>query len=115
MACHTGPMTNTRYSTTRPERVRVVVAMLLLALASIPSLAAPVAAQEESPAPSASPTAAEAACASASDLRFIIDFIADSVESESGLIPVAVGAIAALSEARTLAGLAGETYRPLVE
>lgn len=108
-------MMNTTKAKTWPQRSRVVVAMLLLALAALPLLVAPVAAQEESAAPTASPTAEEAACASADDLRLILEFTQQNAESDSGLIPVGIGVIAGLSEARNLAGLAGEVYRPLVE
>lgn len=108
-------MTNTPKAVTWPERTRVVVAMIVLALAALPLLVAPVAAQDESPAPTASLTPIEAACASADDLRVILDFTEESLESDSGLIPVGIGVIAGLSEARTLVGLAGEVYRPLVE
>ena len=108
-------MIDMRSTATRPQRARVVVAMLLLALISLPALAGPVAAQDESAAPAASPTAAEQACASADDLRLILEFTAESLESESGLVPVGIGVIAGLSEARTLAGLVAETYRPLVD
>lgn len=107
-------MLNTRKAATRPERTRIVVATLLLALVALPLLAAPVSAQDETPAPVASLTPAEAACASADDLRVILDFTRESVESDRGLIPVGIGVIAGLSEARVLAGLVGEVYRPLV-
>lgn len=107
-------MLNTRKAATRPERTRIVVATLLLALVALPLLAAPVSAQDESPAPVASLSPAEAACASADDLRVILDFTRESAESDRGLIPVGIGVIAGLSEARVLAGLVGEVYRPLV-
>jgi len=108
-------MENTRNVRTRLERTRVLVLMLVVALLSVLALALPVAAQDASPDPSASPTAAEAACQSASDLEVILGFVIDSVEAESGLVPVGIGVIAALSEARTLVQLVGEAYRPLVQ
>jgi hypothetical protein len=108
-------MLNTPNAMTRLERTRVFVALLLLALVALPLMAAPVAAQGESPAPTASLTPAEAACASADDLRVILDFTRESVESERGLVLVGIGVLAGLSEARDLAGLAGDVYRPLVE
>ena len=46
---------------------------------------------------------------------FVISFIGDSIESESGLVPLGIGVVAAVGETRTLASLVGETYRPLVE
>jgi len=107
-------MTHSRYTIARSERTRVGVATLLVALMSITMLASAVVAQEESAAPLASPTAAEAACTSASDLQLIVDFVRDSVEAEAGLITVGIGVIAGVSEANTLAGLVAETYRPLV-
>ena len=112
---HTAGMENTRKVRTRPELTRVFVLMLVVALLGVSALAVPVAAQDDSPDPSASPAAAEAACQSASDLEIILGFVRDSVEAESGLVPVGIGVIAALSEARTLVGLVGETYRPLVQ
>jgi hypothetical protein len=54
-------------------------------------------------------------CESADDLRLIIGFLSETSISEDGVIPVAVGVIAGLSEAQTLIGLVDETYRPLVE
>lgn len=99
----------------RMERARLVVIALVLALAAVPMLGSPLVAQESSAQPSPSPTAAEAACSSADDLRLIVDFTLDSVESDSGLVPVLVGTVAGLGEARVLAGLVGEVYRPLVE
>ena len=108
-------MTNTPKAGTWPKRTRVVVSMLVLALAALPLLVTPVAAQDETAEPMASLTPAEAACASADDLQVIVDFLRESVETEAGLLPVGIGVIAGLSEARNLAGLAGEVYRPLVE
>ena len=108
-------MLNASNARTRPQRTRVVVAMLLLALVALPLIAASVSAQDESPAPTASVTPAQAACGSADDLRVILDFTRESVESDRGLIPVGIGVIAGLSEARNLAGLVGDVYRPLVE
>ncbi len=108
-------MLNTPQAATGPERTRIVVAMLLPALVALPLMAVSVSAQDESPAPTASLTPAEAACASADDLRVILDFTRESVESNRGLVPVGIGVIAGLSEARNLAGLVGDVYRPLVE
>jgi hypothetical protein len=108
-------MLKTSNARTWTQRTRVVVAMLLLALVALPLMAASVLAQDESPAPTASVTPAEAACSSADDLRVILEFTRESVESERGLIPVGIGVIAGLSEARNLAGLVGDVYQPLVE
>jgi hypothetical protein len=62
--------------------------------------------------PSVAP--AKAACESADDLGLIVEFLQDTDAEEDGWLPVIVGAIAGLSEARTLVGLVGETYQPLV-
>jgi hypothetical protein len=63
--------------------------------------------------PSLSP--AQAACDSADDLRLIVGFLRDTDVEEDGWVPLLVGVIAGLSEARTLAGLVDEAYRPLVD
>jgi hypothetical protein len=74
--------------------------------------------------PSASPAASAAAiaspapktmCESVSDLRLYVGFVRDQSIKEDGLLPVLVGAVAALGEARTLQPLVHETYRPVVE
>jgi hypothetical protein len=108
-------MIDMHFATTRSQLARVLSATLLLALLGTSTLVSGVAAQEGSAVPSASPTVEQAACSSADDLRLIIGFIGDSVEAESGLIPVGIGVIAAVSEARSLAGLVGEVFRPLVD
>jgi hypothetical protein len=64
-----------------------------------------------SPEPTSS---ADAICQSAEHLQLIIQFLRDTDVSEEGWLPVLVGAIAGLSEARDLIGLVDETYRPLV-
>jgi hypothetical protein len=66
----------------------------------------------------ASPVASEAPktmCESAADLRMYVGFLQDQSIKEDGLLPVMVGVVASLSEARTLAGLVQETYRPLID
>jgi len=90
-------MLNALHAIIRTERIRIVVT-LLIALLSLSALASSVAAQEESSAPAATPTAAESACASAEDLAFVISFIGDSIESESGLVPLGIGVVAAVGE-----------------
>jgi hypothetical protein len=57
---------------------------------------------------------AEAACQSADDLGLIMGFMLSIDVEEQGWVPVLVGTIAGLAEARTLVGLVGETYQPLV-
>lgn len=124
-------------SATAPSRfVRpLVLALGLLLAASLGpwSLAATMAAEaspepaaqaaEASPEPAASPAPtiaptiapAEALCESAADLRLIIEFLQQADASEDGWLPIIVGVIAGLGEARTLVGLVDETYRPLVD
>ena len=58
---------------------------------------------------------AELMCESAEDLRMIVGFLRDTDASEDGWLPIFVGAVAALSEARDLAASAGDTYRPSVD
>ena len=58
---------------------------------------------------------ADAACESVDDLRLIAEFLVETDVSEDGWLPVMVGAIAGVSEARDLLGHVGDTYRPLVE
>jgi hypothetical protein len=65
--------------------------------------------------PQASPSASEAACQSAEELRLIVGFLRDTDVDEDGWLPIFVGAIAGLAEARTLLGLTDDAYRPLVE
>ena len=96
---------------TRIGRARVVVVALVLTFAAVPLMASSIEAQDAS----AAPTSAEAACQSVDDLQIIIEFTQDSIEADAGFVPVAVGVIAGLSEARDLTGYVGETYRPLVE
>lgn len=105
--------------TTRPG-VTFFLATVLAASFTV-AMSPALQAAEASPAPEAaaspgpSPAPAGALCTSANDLRLIIGFMRDIDVSVDGWIPVLVGAIAALSEARQLAGLADETYRPLVD
>jgi hypothetical protein len=102
------------------RRTPTVLALIIAAgLAILP--ASPLLGAEPSPSPeipaSAVPslTPAEAMCDSASDLRIIVAFLRATDVSEDGWVPLLVGAIAGLSEARGLAGQAGDTYRPLVD
>ncbi len=70
------------------------------------------------PTASASPVASEPAgamCDSVANLRLYVGFVRDQSIKDDGLLPVLVGVVASLSEARTLAGLVRETYRPLVD
>jgi hypothetical protein len=101
----------------------VVTLALILSAAAMP---AGLRAADPSPMSSGDPAAAaasalpsvpaaEAMCASAADLRTIVDFIQGTDVEADGWVPLFVGALAGLSEARTLVELVGETYRPLVD
>jgi len=100
-------------------RPLMVVLLVVAALAGGSSQPAVMAADPSAPpAASAAPAPTDvpgAMCESASDLRLYVGFLRDQTISEDGLLAVLVGAVASLSEARTLAGLSGETYRPLVD
>ena len=115
------PMNTQTASTTGIARGRIIVLALILAVSFSSVLPSGLLAVESSPMPGAvaslEPTLApaEAACQSADDLRLIIGFLRETDPSVDGWVPVIVGAIAGLSEARQLAGLVGDTYRPLVD
>jgi hypothetical protein len=104
------------------RRLSAVLAVLVLAAAAAASAVLPLAAVAADPSPE--PTAVsspgitmpegETLCQSADDLRLIVGFLREASFSEDGALPFVVGVIAGLSEAQTLAGLANETYGPLV-
>src|SRR5262245_983809 len=108
-------------SSPHPRRRRRLDAAILAALLAAISPMAVVGAEPSaspdaaagSPAPTLTPAAAF--CESADDLRFIVGYLRDTDAGEDGWLPIFVGATAAISEARQLAGAADETYRPLVE
>jgi hypothetical protein len=106
---------------TRFSRGPSFLLALLLAAASVAVLPWGLLAAEPSSSPESagsvqpSMAAAEAVCASADDLRLIVGFLRDTDTSTDGWVPVVVGAIAGLAEARDLLGLAEDAYRPLVE
>jgi hypothetical protein len=105
-----------RTRVTRPSIVLLLVLAALALATTTPRVRAADA--SASPVTSAAPIASEAPktmCESLADLRLYIGFLRDQSIEDDGLLPVLVGAVASLSEARTLAGLAGETYRPLVD
>jgi hypothetical protein len=54
-------------------------------------------------------------CESLADLRIYVGFLRDQSIGDDHLLPILVGVVASLSEARTLAGRVRETYRPLVD
>jgi hypothetical protein len=93
--------------------------LLVLDLVSlvIGGLLSPIRAADPSPGMTGVPTASEAPptmCESLADLRLYVGFLRDQSLDEDGVLPILVGAVASLGEARRLAGLVGETYRPLV-
>jgi hypothetical protein len=112
---------NVRITATGIARGRIIVLAVVMAASFSALLPSGLLAVESSPRPGsvASPgpslTPAEAACASADDLRLIVGFLQDTDPSEDGWLPLLVGAIAGLSEAQQLAALVGETYQPLVD
>jgi hypothetical protein len=97
-----------------------IVLLLVLGILMLAGLAAPTRAADPSAAPAAagSPIASEAPqtmCGSVADLRLYLGFVRDQAANDGGLLPILVGTVASLGEARTLAGLVAETYRPLVD
>ena len=108
---------NTPTARTILARGRVILLSSLIVASSLTALPGGLLAQEPSASPGAQVTLepAVAACESADDLRLIIDFLRNTDTTEDGWLPVFVGAVAGLSEARQLAGLLGDTYRPLLD
>ena len=108
---------NTPTAPTILARGRVIVLACVIVASSLSALPGGLLAQDPPASPGSLATLEPgvAACESAADLRLIIDFLRDTDPSEDGWLPVFVGAIAGLSEARQLAGLLGDTYRPLVD
>jgi hypothetical protein len=100
----------------RPSIALILVVAALAGGATQPRVRA--ADPSAGPAASGSPVASEAPktmCESMSDLGLYIGFMRDQSTKDDALLAVLVGAVASLGEARTLAGLVGETYRPLVD
>lgn len=114
-------MDTTEPPSKRPARRPSGLLALILAVTTIPVLSAGSFAAESSAPPGGEPSAmpslssAEAACASADDLRLIVQFLRDTDTSVEGWLPILVGAIAGISEARELVGLLGDAYGPLVD
>jgi hypothetical protein len=109
-------------STSRLARFvqRSVLVSMVLTPVAIGALNAPVGAADPSPSPvvasSPAPTEpADAMCASVANLRLYVGFVRSQSIKDDGLLPVLVGVVASLSEARALAGLVSQTYRPLVD
>lgn len=67
------------------------------------------------PSPGATLTPAEAACDSLADLHLIVEFLESTDVEDDGWLPIFVGVVAGLSEARDLADALDDTYRPLVD
>jgi hypothetical protein len=113
-------MYSLRTAVPRATRGQEATLALTLAVSLMAALPAGLFAQESTEAAedtaSAEPSIvpAESACESADDLELIIEFLQDTDVKEDGWLPILVGAIAGVSEARTLVGLVGETYQPLV-
>lgn len=105
------------------QRLRRSVLVLGLSLVAVLPLGPvlPAAAADPSPAPVASAPATTtdgstaAMCQSASDLALYVGFLRSSIRDRNGVVPIVVGAFAAFTEARNLAGLVGDTYKPLVD
>jgi hypothetical protein len=115
---------NAQTAPDRPRRGSTILTVAAIASAVLLLPAGLLAAEPtpgESPAAVGSPATvptlapADAFCESVDDLRFIVTFLRDTDASEDGWLPIFVGATAAISEARQLAGAADDTYRPLVE
>lgn len=114
-------MNSARPAAPRATRGLKTTIALTLAVSLMAALPAGLLAQDSTEAADATAAAessiapAEAACESADDLGLIVEFLQDTDVEEDGWVPVLVGAIAGLGEARTLVSLVGETYRPLVD
>jgi hypothetical protein len=109
-------------TTSSPGLLRCPVIALALVIATGLAVLPPsqLLAADPSPVPevAASPVpiaTSQAVCDSVADLRLIVGFLRDTDVSEDGWLPVFVGTVAALSEARQLADALGETYRPLFD
>lgn len=87
----------------------------LLAADASPPGASPGGSEPAAATPLASLTPSQAMCASAADMRTIVAFLQGTDVDTEGWVPVFVGVVAGLSEARGLVGLVDETYRPLVD
>ena len=88
--------------------------MLCLSIAMLMTLALPaaLAAQDEATDEMSSD---QAICETADNLRLVVGFLQDTSVAEDGVIPLVVGGMAGVSQARELADLVGDTLRPLVE
>jgi hypothetical protein len=105
-----------------PGRIARSAVALVLLLSSVSSVAAPLgiraADPSVSPGQAGSPSASvppQTMCGSLADLRLFVGYLQDQSLSEDGLVPILIGAVATLTEARALVPLVADTYRPLVE
>jgi hypothetical protein len=112
---HTATMHNNQTSASHMGWRRTTTIALALAASLMVALPAGLLAADdvESAPPSVEP--AQAACESAGDLELILGFLQDIDVEDDGWVPVLIGGIAGLSEARTLVGFVGETYQPLLD
>ena len=106
-------MQTTRRQLVGGSSARFIALMVSITTALMLALPAAMSAQDESAEPEVDQN--EAICETASNLRLIAGFLQDTSISEDGVIPVVVGGIAGVSQARQLAGLVGETLQPLAE
>jgi hypothetical protein len=102
-------------STTGLVQRRILVLAFVIAATLSAALPVSLFGADASPSPEVSVSPDVAACESAADLQLIVGFLGGLDASEDGWLPVIVGVIGGLSEARTLAGLVGEIYGPLVD
>ncbi len=112
------PDAQSRSTGTRGLKTAITFMLAILLMAALPvGLMAADPTETGDATASAGPTMtpAEAACESVDDLRLIVGFLQDIDIENDGWLPVFVGAVAGLSEARDLMGHVGETYRPLVD
>ena len=118
---HTSAMHSSRPARPGATRGLTITLALTVAVSLMAALPTGILAQDSTEAAestaSAEPslTPAQAACQSVDDLTLIVGFLQSIDIDEDGWVPVVIGAIAGISEARALAGFVGEVYRPLVE
>lgn len=120
LAMHTAPMSTLTRSSARGHWLMMALglAFVVAAMSLGPSrLVGADASPQPSPdsSPAAAMTPADVGCDSLDDLRLIVEFLQGTDVGEEGWLPVFVGVVAGLSEARQLADALGETYRPLVD
>jgi hypothetical protein len=105
-------METTRRPLAGGSSARILVLCLSIAMLMTLALPAALVAQDEATDEMSSD---QAICETADNLRLVVGFLQDTSISEDGVIPVVIGGIAGVSQARELADLVGDTLRPLVE